>query len=89
MIRTKQQAVRVFGDTEACLARALGLSRQAIARWPHILTQRQRHEVFGAAVLAGRLGADLKAIEYQLYVIDKQGRQDNARDPDRMPDAVA
>lgn len=57
MTLTKQQAAAIF-DSKAALARALGITRQAINQWPDELEPRQVNEVIGAAV---RLGKTLPA----------------------------
>jgi len=49
ILSTKKQAVELFGS-QAELARALDISRQAIGVWPEKLTQRQIDEVIGAAI---------------------------------------
>lgn len=51
---TKQDAIALFGSTRL-LAGALGISAAAIRQWPAELTQRQTHEVLGAALQSGRL----------------------------------
>jgi len=53
---TKADAIRLF-ETQAGLARALGITRAAIAQWPDELTQRQADEVTGAAVRMNKLPA--------------------------------
>jgi len=50
---TKTRAVRLFGGTQADLARALGITRGAVAQWPKELPQRTVHEVVGAALRKG------------------------------------
>jgi hypothetical protein len=52
---TKRQAVQAFGGKTRHLAEALGISRPAVAQWPTELTQRQAHEVIGAAWCRGVL----------------------------------
>ena len=42
-------------DSQAGLARALGISRAAVAQWPDELTQRQIDEITGAALRLGKL----------------------------------
>jgi len=49
---TKKHALTLFGG-QVKLAAALGISRQAILKWPVKLTQRQTDEVNGAAVRLG------------------------------------
>jgi transposase-like protein len=53
MAMTKQQAAAIF-ESKAGLARALGISRQAINQWPDQLEERQINEVIGAAVRLGK-----------------------------------
>lgn len=53
MSMTKQQAAELF-ESKAALARALGISRQAINQWPDQLQERQINEVIGAAVRLGK-----------------------------------
>ena len=52
---TKHEAIKLFGDsaTASDLARALGITPQAIHRWSPELTQRQEDEVRGAAFRLG------------------------------------
>lgn len=45
----KQQAIEAFGSV-AALATALGISPQAIYKWPDVLPQRTADEVVGAAI---------------------------------------
>ena len=52
---TKAEAVRIFGDSNADMARALGVTRSAIQQWPDELTQEQSDRVVGAAVRLGLL----------------------------------
>ncbi len=49
---TKSQAKYIFRGTEK-LADALGLTRQAIHKWPKTLTEKQEKRVLGAASLMG------------------------------------
>jgi DNA-binding transcriptional regulator YdaS (Cro superfamily) len=55
-IPTKSQAVKLFGS-QAAVARALGVSNQAISQWPEQLTQAQQDRLVGAAVRLGKLSA--------------------------------
>lgn len=48
-ITTKTQARERFGD-QAGIARALGITPQAVHRWPEQLTTRQSNEITGAAI---------------------------------------
>lgn len=49
---TKDEAVALFGSdaTQADLGRALSMTRQAISRWPHRLSDDQIDRVLGAAL---------------------------------------
>ena len=69
---TKNQAADLFGGTFVSIARAIGVSRAAIARWPDVLTVRQTDEVIGAAVRLGKIKSDLHPD------IFKQKRADDA-----------
>jgi hypothetical protein len=51
---TKKSAVALF-DTQAGLARAVGLSAGRISQWPELLTQKQADLVMGAALRLGKL----------------------------------
>ncbi len=55
---TKQEAFDLFGGRLTDLARALGITVQAVHQWPDPLTERQEHEVVGAAVKQGRWKSD-------------------------------
>lgn len=50
----KAKAIEMFGSA-ASLARALGVTRQAISQWPDVLTQQQTDRVIGAALRTGNL----------------------------------
>lgn len=50
----KSQAVTLFGSV-GDLAKALGITPQAIYQWPDDLPQRTADEVIGAAVRLGKL----------------------------------
>lgn len=52
---TKTDACKLFGGTQTALARALGLGRAAISRWPEELEQDQIDRVIGAAVRLGNV----------------------------------
>ena len=52
---TKQDAIRLFGATEADLARALGITRSAVNQWPDELPQHLQDRVNGVALRKGRL----------------------------------
>ncbi len=47
-LMTKNEAIKLFGDTPAEAARALGITRQAINNWPDVLTQWMEDRVNGA-----------------------------------------
>lgn len=51
---TKQEAVSIFGSV-AAMKMALGITHQAIYKWPEVLTQRQADRVMGAAARLGKL----------------------------------
>lgn len=46
---TKAEAAKVFGGINA-MARAVGISKQAVHAWPEELTPRQRRELIGTAI---------------------------------------
>ena len=50
----KRDAISTFG-TQAAMARALGISPQAVDQWPDDLTQGQSDRVIGAALRLGKL----------------------------------
>lgn len=52
----KTEAVKIFGETQVELGRAVNLSRARICQWPDRLEQYQIDRVLGAAV---RLGVPL------------------------------
>lgn len=51
---TKKEAAELFGNY-ADLARALGITKQAISGWPDDLRQEQVDRVNGAAIRLGKL----------------------------------
>lgn len=51
----KKLAKIIFGDLDSW-AKALGITYQAISKWPDPLTKRQTHETLGAAILTGKAG---------------------------------
>lgn len=53
----KEIAISIFG-TGAELGRALGMTRQAIAYWPQVLTTRQQDEVIGAAIRLNKISPE-------------------------------
>lgn len=57
-ITTKAEAAKLFG-TYSALARALGLTKQAVNQWPDELTIRQQNEVVGAAIRLGKIPCQL------------------------------
>lgn len=54
MAMTKQEACEIFGGSQSAVARALGLKRAAISRWPDELTTEQTDRVIGAAIRMGK-----------------------------------
>lgn len=60
---TKTYAIALFG-TQAELARALGISPQAVDQWPDDLKQGQIDRVIGASVRLGRI-KDMLAIRVE------------------------
>ena len=60
---TKQQAADIFGGTFAALARALGVSRQAVNAYPDVLTTRQTDSVIGAALRLGKVESREQLVE--------------------------
>jgi len=51
---TKQNAIDIFGSASK-LAKALGITRQAVSQWDDNLSLRRIDEVTGAAYRLGRL----------------------------------
>lgn len=51
----KSEACYFFGGTQANLARALGITAQAVGQWPDELTQAQEDRVMGAILRLGKL----------------------------------
>lgn len=51
---TKREAAALFGGKDADLARALGMTRAGIWRWPAELTSDQQDRVLGAAIRLGK-----------------------------------
>lgn len=49
-IRTKQEAIRIFGGTMKAVGDALGISRQAVYQWPEDLPQDTSDRLVGAAI---------------------------------------
>lgn len=45
---TKTQAIELFGS-KAAIARALGVSRQAVQAWPESLDRKRSDQILGAA----------------------------------------
>ena len=52
---TKHEAISLFGGRQVDLARAVGVTRSAVAQWPAELTQEQEDRVNGAALRLGLL----------------------------------
>ena len=53
LVLTKQQAAELFGGRLIDLARAIGISKQAVDQWPDALNVRQIDNVVGAAIRLG------------------------------------
>ena len=53
----KTDATAVFNGTQSDLARALGITPQAVGQWPDELTQAQEDRVMGAILRLGKLPA--------------------------------
>lgn len=53
-VMTKNQAVRLFGKSQADMGRALQMTRAGIGRWPDDLTDAQTERVLGAALRLGK-----------------------------------
>jgi len=51
---TKSEAIKIFSSV-ASLAGALGISRQAVYKWPNDLPQEQVDRIVGAAIRTGRI----------------------------------
>lgn len=49
----KQTAIELLGGSTATAARTLGVSYQAVMKWPDVLPKRISQRVIGAAVLNG------------------------------------
>ena len=58
-IRTKQEAIRIFGGTMRAVGDALGISRQAVYQWPEKLPQDTSDRLVGAAIRLRLLSPDL------------------------------
>ena len=76
----KSDAIAIFGTTRADLARALGISSQAISQWPEVLDQERIDRVIGAAM---RLNKTLPK-----GVIPPTGSNENAGAPSPAPTAA-
>jgi len=50
----KEQAVSLFGTSQAAMGRALNMTRAGISRWPDDLTDVQAERVLGAALRLGK-----------------------------------
>ena len=49
-IRTKQEAIQIFGGTMRAVGDALGITRQAVYQWPEVLPQDTSDRLVGAAI---------------------------------------
>lgn len=49
-IRTKQEAIQIFGGSMRAVGDALGISRQAVYQWPEELPQDTSDRLVGAAI---------------------------------------
>ena len=49
----KQTAIELLGGSVSSAAKTLGVSYQAVLKWPDVLPQRITQRVVGAAVLSG------------------------------------
>jgi hypothetical protein len=49
-IRTKQEAIQIFGGSMRAVGDALGISRQAVYQWPEELPQDTSDRLLGAAI---------------------------------------
>lgn len=70
----KIQAIKLFGETNSDAARAIGVTYQAIAKWPDVLPSRISDRVLGACV---RLGKEIP----QQYIAAAPSPQNNAEGP--------
>ena len=78
---TKTDANKLFGNASR-LAEALGVSHQAVSKWPEKLPQRRQDEINGAAF---RLGL-LKSIgEFELYEVRRVWNVKSATPGDSPP----
>lgn len=55
---TKTEAISLFGENQSDLARALGITPQAVYQWPDDLVEAQIDRVIGAAVRLGKWPAE-------------------------------
>jgi len=62
-IRTKQEAIRLFGGTLRAVGDALGISRQAVCQWPEILSQDTSDRLLGAAIRLQLIKPTLAPVE--------------------------
>lgn len=49
-IRTKQEAIQIFGGSMRAVGDALGITRQAVYQWPEELPQDTSDRLLGAAM---------------------------------------
>lgn len=62
----KQTAIDLLGGSVSNAARTLGVTYQAVLKWPDVLPQRITQRVIGAAILSGnRKALDLAQPEEQ------------------------
>lgn len=54
-IRTKREAIKLFGGTMKAVGDALDITRQAVSQWPEDLPQDKSDRLVGAAVRHGLL----------------------------------
>ncbi|MGE0334453.1 MAG: Cro/CI family transcriptional regulator [Gammaproteobacteria bacterium] len=59
---TKSEAIALFGGTPSDMARALGITPQAVYQWPNELDQERTDRVIGAAVRLGKLPIDSSTV---------------------------
>ncbi|MGH9894063.1 MAG: Cro/CI family transcriptional regulator [bacterium] len=55
----KSEAISMFANSTSCLARAIGITTQAISQWPEELPPRIEDRVIAALAREGRLHTDM------------------------------